>query len=688
MKKITLFFCFLYAFNYNATCQNTYFDAIYMSHYNAGDLNAVLSGVQQIDEDGKSYTTPIGLTVEERTHVRRLTEFYSNGPFSSTEPIDLVYVRTAISKYNKALTDQNIANRKGGYTIANGVFGGSILLGAAGLLPQLLGGGGLSLTADQQTTIIDGITKYYAEEFKKAQMLTYMQGIKKTMDNFPDLVVLFPETFEKLQNTDPTRFPDLGDEYKDIFSKDLKNVLKNSINYIDNYNGAGNPKHILFSNGNVTAIRNNNYYTLMKLSCDVGDKVMNKYPLPDLLSYLDNTYGSPASNRPPIDHSLALVVKGLNALQNELRDTSAGKTWLNAQQFKQLTSTQQQYFAALLYRKYHTLFPQINLTNYANVLNNIVKLQQALIEIEEIRKNFKDKAEEQSFEQLFMSIVKLIDIYNDMLPGPGTISIMAPNHANSIPKDQMMEYIRQAKQVMYIYNSVRKGDYSNIVYYSMQLIKNKIGPGATSNLAEVVEKVSHYGDFMTEIVNAETSEDVKVVIKKFAAPPTSFILKREYKFTASITGQPGYFGSFEWLGNNKKTGLTHGITLPMGADFSFKFRPQSKTSNRREDRENSASISVFVQALDLGAPLNYRIANDTSAGLPVEVTFEQLFSPGVSLVYGFKNSPITLGVGYQKAPKLRNINENGATELANGDRAFVRFAWDIPFINIYKSKEK
>ena len=54
------------------------------------------------------------------------------------------------------------------------------LSAALALIPNIIGGN-FSLSAEDQTKIIDGLTKYYAEEFRKAQLLTYMKTFESTI---------------------------------------------------------------------------------------------------------------------------------------------------------------------------------------------------------------------------------------------------------------------------------------------------------------------------------------------------------------------------------------------------------------------------------------------------------------------------------------------------------------------------
>ena len=231
---------------------------------------------------------------------------------------------------------------------------------------------------------------------------------------------------------------------------------------------------------------------------------------------------------------------------------------------------------------------------------------------------------------------------------------------------------------MNIYDNARKKDYNNTIYYTIGILNELL---ATNNsYLEVINTIENYGSFMTNVINSKNSDEVKEIIKKHAAPPTSFILKREYQRTLSITGQPGYFISTEKLdGSKQKFGFVSGITLPIGFEATFK---------TKHGKENSGSIGIFAQVIDLGAVLNFRVSDSTST-LPDKIEFAQIFSPGGSITYGFKNSPLTIGLGYQYTPQLRKITlDNGNEIYPNGHRIFLRMAWDIPFINIVKSKSK
>src|SRR3546814_13328882 len=77
---------------------------------------------------------------------------------------------------------------------------------ALSAIPNLISGQ-LSLSDTSQSAIIAGITKYYAEEFRKAQTITYMKSLAARAGKIGEIRILFPATYQMLKNADPSRVP-------------------------------------------------------------------------------------------------------------------------------------------------------------------------------------------------------------------------------------------------------------------------------------------------------------------------------------------------------------------------------------------------------------------------------------------------------------------------------------------------
>ncbi|EAY29020.1 hypothetical protein M23134_00174 [Microscilla marina ATCC 23134] len=95
-------------------------------------------------------------------------------------------------------------------------------------------------------------------------------------------------------------------------------------------------------------------------------------------------------------------------------------------------------------------------------------------------------------------------------------------------------------------------------------------------------------------------------------------------------------------------------------------------------------MGVFLQIIDLGAMMNYRLFDDQTQTLPDDLTFKQLLAPGASINYGLKNTPLTIGAGYQYMPQIRRVKKNA--ELSNAHRIFLRVSWDLPLLHIWAKR--
>lgn len=79
--------------------------------------------------------------------------------------------------------------------------------------------------------------------------------------------------------------------------------------------------------------------------------------------------------------------------------------------------------------------------------------------------------------------------------------------------------------------------------------------------------------------------------------------------------------------------------------------------------------------------------NSTTETLP-EVKLQNIFSPGLGIVYGIPKIPVSIGYTCQLGPALREINaETAVTDKLNKRWQFF-IAVDIPLINFYSSRSR
>ncbi len=193
MNKQTLII-FLATLSSAAFSQNAFYDAQYLTCVSNAEIQNILDASDANNAKFSAANPPmkpyINLSTHEIAVLKDYQKFLAN-PFDTTIiGLDLGALKSSISKYNAfAEAEQKNALNGLGTKLGFSPFG---LTSALSLIPNIIDGN-FSLSAEQQTKIIDGLTKYYAEEFRKAQLLTYMQTFENTLGKVGELQVLFPQ---------------------------------------------------------------------------------------------------------------------------------------------------------------------------------------------------------------------------------------------------------------------------------------------------------------------------------------------------------------------------------------------------------------------------------------------------------------------------------------------------------------
>jgi hypothetical protein len=257
-------------------------------------------------------------------------------------------------------------------------------------------------------------------------------------------------------------------------------------------------------------------------------------------------------------------------------------------------------------------------------------------------------------------------------------------------------------------NDVKKKKKLEAVTFSINktisLVKNELEEfESNSKFHKFVGVLSKYGAFIEGIANAKDAKDMKKVIAAVILPRGSFLKKRTSTFSITIAAHPGIFLGRERMSNvdditnsngsqmaasgitasdekNKlntmKWSWITGFTAPLGIELCWGIKNSSCFIS---------SHGLFLFLIDLGAVVSYRLtkSSDDYNGMPDKITFKQIFSPGASLNFGIKNSPITFRLGVQYTPELRKIREEDIIlDERKSWRFFAGFSWDIPLLSI------
>ncbi|MEO1712065.1 MAG: hypothetical protein AAFU60_01900, partial [Bacteroidota bacterium] len=149
---------------------------------------------------------------------------------------------------------------------------------------------------------------------------------------------------------------------------------------------------------------------------------------------------------------------------------------------------------------------------------------------------------------------------------------------------------------------------------------------------QTLQRVVLYGQFMAAIIDSDNSEEAAEVIESFALPPGSASIKKETPFNIAINGFTGLSGGRETLTSgpnaSQDPATFYALSAPLGITISAGLG-------------DAGSISLYGTILDIGALTAFRFADASTKDLP-EFTFQNIYTPGLYLVYGIPRVPLSI----------------------------------------------
>lgn len=198
--------------------------------------------------------------------------------------------------------------------------------------------------------------------------------------------------------------------------------------------------------------------------------------------------------------------------------------------------------------------------------------------------------------------------------------------------------------------------------------------------------LNEYGYFIAGLVDARTDSEVKSLLEGIADPPGSSRLKRKKDVTVALNAYLGAsVGQEQWERSSTNTEETFESvmpTMPIGFSISRRFGKRQalvQDSTLVLKQADGHSFSVFLSLLDLGSFFAYA-PGDTAFG-DTDLTFKNVFKPGVQLHYNFRNSPFYTGLGIHRGPQYRELI--GDQISLQSTRVFLSFGVDVPIKTIF-----
>lgn len=523
------------------------------------------------------------------------------------------------------------------------------------------------------TTAVDGASQFLVERTKKEISLAFLSDFQRTMTTSPALSVLFPQSTVTLSaiEKDIYRFSGYIQTLHQSFRKDLEVLPLNLSKLLEN---------------DIIELEPSKKLLLIDLLMATQLLAENNN-LPAIVDFLgDLSANAPLSENEDIQNIRA-GLQAAKLLSNALITTASEQTYVSASTFTTLSldPVALRVFFGILWQQAGENIKFGNGSNLRDrleglaatgsvfdfyvqmlrqILVNAAQLD-GLIEARAINMIFAESElnpDNPTFHQYVNYIAAIIE---------GLVGFTN----KELYQDEVQQHFAALTAAMNLPVDVKRANYSAAIV-NLQTILSYASENTTNE--ELLQYIITYGSFIASVATAKTSSEAAAAIEAFALPVGSSAIKRNAKTNIALNAYVGLEAGVETIieegALENENAFFTSITAPLGISLS--------TSTQR-----NASLTAFLSFIDLGAITAFRFNDTSTADLPV-ITLDNIIAPGGYFIYGFRNTPISFGIGGQWGPNLRAVT---STDLMLDEVRTFRYgaflAVDIPLIN-FKNRTK
>ncbi len=542
------------------------------------------------------------------------------------------------------------------------------------------------------TMLVDALATFIAERFKAELATTFLEKLKTKLEAVKDSGwgILFPATTTFLTNAEIYNFKVFLTSLKDVFREDLNTMDLNLIEYLKK------KRDQLENPESGTGDTNLKKGKAKKIELPKDKKLLNFSILILELVHDVRTGAHPAEIINTLNQSeyIELIEEKLQqpirllSMVSRVMVNKEGDGWVKPAEFKILLNDG----AGELRSLFVGLIYALEKDEMDKIVFNGKPLKQILAESEEKIKEISEYVHRITViaAEIEAQVKKLKDkedigfdeynAYLDIVHKLVELGFDVAEFAFDDDKDKIAEYEAEvdkymgyAKNILDITKNIHEKDYTIALVNTMNLLQ-AILPEDSKTLKEVLK----YGTFMISMINAKTAGDMEKVLEAAAMPVGGYRVVRSSPFSVSLSTYPGFFGSRETLSTDeailgKKAEWNAGFAAPIGIAFGL---------GRGTYDKPGPSWTFFLPVIDIGAAVSWRLGGEDE-GIP-DISWKNIFAPGLFIIYGVKNSPFSLGLGAQYGPQLREIK--GPDEAVIESSAFrvgILIAIEIPIFNFY-----
>ncbi len=523
-------------------------------------------------------------------------------------------------------------------------------------------------TATMFDSFAKGLTLFIVDRFKQELSATFFRNFKKKIEKHDDLELLFPQTRVTLGAIDDDiyQFNTYINELRDAFVKDMQSFPTHAESYL-----ITKEKFLEEQPELKFALADAFHITDMLLE--------EKINIPSLFNYLGKEayiQGDLISDKVEINR-----IKGTLTLANEfiisLRENEFSDNWLTRDDIKNIFRYDEALiiYCGLEYQRVKDIpfghgqkaSDFITLENRHKISNAIRKAHVFALHIEEFKNQLNDPATRDSIKteiqyKLFVSIFDLLETQFEFV-------------------NETAQFENKSQEALETYHTIirvlgemsfdlKRENYSS----AMVNLSKTIELLPIKDNMEIAKVIMKYGTFASEVAEARTPDQARMVIERYAMPVGGSSKKKRSRFDIALNAYMGLSAGQETLfaDNVTSTAPIIAVSAPVGVAVSTGIG-------------KGGSFSLFFPIIDVGALATYRLNDNDFNQLP-QLSFNNVFAPGGYLVYGIGNDiPLSIGVGAQMGPNLREVSAQSQfnTTEVRGWRWGAFIAVDIPIFSIY-----
>lgn len=545
------------------------------------------------------------------------------------------------------------------------------------------------------TKIVDATAQFLVDRVKEELLLAFFDRFLAQVDQSTELTALMPNTYFLLKNNDIFKVPSMGEVWMTAFEEDLNAIPQNFHTMVQTH-----PDYM--------EVKTKPELQLFMMAGFIYDKIQEES---NLLEIVESFYEKFEDG----DTQLIQMLGVVGIIRENLRVNDNNEVLVSRNDFRNLFEENAEaslYFSALVYQQERGLFdsikvPQLNTqlilgdlikTNFVDFTKMTGKFLKSMKKLEESKSEFDDKKylKDQQKEKYQEAVLTFASDIFEFLDFSIELAYFS-NPDDYFTSSYFQIYRPVAQKTIKAIGAGQKKDYGQLMIYSMQMmeplvqvridyLEKKLANGHDKKIKQelkilqsVVKNFMYYGGFMVDVLSANSTQDIKGIINKYAAPVGSYRVKRQSQFSVSLSSYPGLYGGWETTdaGSENESFVT-GVTAPIGLSLNW-------GNSFYGMRAKGHSFSVYAPIVDIGAAFSYRWNNSEGEGFPEEIKWEQIISPGVHAVWGIGNTPMALMIGAQYTPLLRKITDQNNELQQNAWRFGATICVDIPIFHFYRS---